>query len=178
MWVTGVQTCALPILRSSDRIRAQHNADATQMERAMAWAERRHSLPGTSLDKRFSILSFSDQEIVDKASKLGVSLGSSVLSANVSASLIKKSELTRSGTMLQNNLNDKYDDQPHSLILNRASCLTEDLEEDDISRSLEDRTDFSIQSEKVKRTRKKRVYSNSKKRRSDRIKLQKININA
>ena len=159
-------------LRSSGRIRAQHNADATQMERAKARAERRHSLPGTNLNARFSILSFSDKEIVDKASKLGVSLGSDVLTASNSVSLIKKSEKERSVFLLQHNLKNNYDEHPHSLILNKASCLTEDLEEDDVSRNLEDMTDFSVQSEKVKRTRKKRVYSGSNKRRSTRIKLQ------
>ena len=133
------------------------------MERAKARAERRHSLPGTNLNARFSILSFPHKEIVDRASKLGVSLGTNDLSASVSASLIKQYEIERSATMLQHNLKDNYDDHPHSLILHKASCLTEDLEEDDISRTLEDRTDFLIQSEKVKRTRKKRVYSNSNK---------------
>ena len=80
--------------------------------------------------------------------------------------------------LLQHNLKNNYDDHPHSLILNKASCLTEDLEEDNISRNLEDRKDFSIQSEKIKRIRKKRVYLGSNNRRSARIKLQTRNNNA
>ena len=130
---------------------------------------------GTNLNKSFSILAFSDKEIMDRASKLGVSLGSNPV---VSAALIKKSELDRSLTILQNNLRENYDEHSNSLILNRASCLTEDLEDDDISRNIEDRDDFFIVSERVTRTRKKKDYSNLNRRRSAIIKIQNKNRDA
>jgi hypothetical protein len=63
-------------VRASDRIRAQPNADATQMERAMQNVNLRHDLtsPGNGKPKP-SLASLSDDDILVKASRLGISLG-------------------------------------------------------------------------------------------------------
>ena len=144
----------------------------------MALAAQRDILQGTNLNKGFSILSYSYREIADRASRLGVSLGTDEKQILASAKMIKDSEVERTLTILQNNLNQKENGQPHCLILNRASSLTEDLEGDDNVRDLEDQMDASIISERVKKTRKKKVYSYVTKRRSNRIKIQKKNRDA
>jgi hypothetical protein len=67
--------------RSSERVRSQANADATQLERAIALAQKKDDtyFSGTceKLKSRLSFLSLMDDEIMCKASKLGVSLGAS-----------------------------------------------------------------------------------------------------
>ena len=156
-------------IRSSGRIRAQQNADDTQMERAMMLAARRDSYQGTNLNKAFSILSFSDKQIMDRAASLGVSLGMTEAQSLASAQLIKQSELDRTVSILQNNL--KPVDDPHCLILNRAASLSEDIEEDDFSKAVEDIGDFAVAVEKVKKTRKRKDYSYAHRRRSARIKV-------
>ena len=80
--------------------------------------------------------------------------------------------MERTCQSLQKNLEEKYVDQPFSLILNKASSLTEDLEDDPVERGNEELFDVPIQFEKIKRARKKRDYANSTRRRSARIKIQ------
>jgi hypothetical protein len=94
----GIAENAIAGLRSSGRLQAQANADATQLERAMMIAQRRDELQGqgTSLPKKFSLLAFSDDEIIDKADSLGVSFGSSRQSKVTAAKLIKDNEINRS----------------------------------------------------------------------------------
>ena len=54
----GLQDGATLGIRSSERIQAQHNADDSQLSRAMALAAQRDTLQGMNLSKRFSISSF------------------------------------------------------------------------------------------------------------------------
>jgi hypothetical protein len=63
-------------LRASDMIRAQPNADATQMESAMQKISSRHDFtsPGNGTSKH-SISSLSDEDILIKASRLDIYLG-------------------------------------------------------------------------------------------------------
>jgi hypothetical protein len=53
-------------VRSSGRLRAQPNADATQLERAMMIAQHRDDIqmPGTRAPNALSILAFSDDQII------------------------------------------------------------------------------------------------------------------
>jgi hypothetical protein len=92
-------------LRSSDRLRAQPHADATQMERAMMVAQRHNDLlnQGTNLNKNITLLSFTEDEIVQKASRIWVSLGDDDISKRAAAKLILDSEVQRSFVMLKNN---------------------------------------------------------------------------
>ena len=52
------------------------------------------------------------------------------------------------------------------------SALTEDLDEEEMDRTLEGESGFPNTSVVVKKTRKRKVYSSSHKRRSARIKIQ------
>jgi hypothetical protein len=73
----GIQEEAMRETRSSGRLRMQNNADMTQMERAMMIAKSRDDTPviGMSPVKPTSITTFSDDQIIDDARLLGVSLG-------------------------------------------------------------------------------------------------------
>jgi hypothetical protein len=90
-------------VRSSGRLSAQPNADATQMERAMKIAKQRADLPvlGKSPLKSPSITLFTDDHIVQNDVALGVSLGNSHSDCVASARLIKDVELQRNLTMLK-----------------------------------------------------------------------------
>jgi hypothetical protein len=66
-------------VRSSDRIRAQPNADDTQLERAqrLAQAKDHATSPGTNFINKYSLKYFTNEAVVATASKLGISLGKS-----------------------------------------------------------------------------------------------------
>ena len=70
----GIQQPVVSGIRSSERIHAQPNADATQVERAMAMACCYDSPSGTKQCPRVSLLDLSDLDIVKRANRLGVSL--------------------------------------------------------------------------------------------------------
>ena len=84
--------------------------------------------------------------------------------------LIKQSELSRSICILDNKLKNKEETQPFCLSLSRASALTEDLEDEDFDRHVEDQSVSPVLSDAVKRNRKRRDYSGVTKRRSASIK--------
>jgi hypothetical protein len=71
-----IENPSLSNIRASDRIRAQPNIDATQMERAMQNVNLKHdyATPGNGKAKP-SLASMSDGDITVKASRLGISLG-------------------------------------------------------------------------------------------------------
>ena len=68
-------------LRSSARIRAQPNGEASTMERATALAARRDSMldAGTGTKRKLSFVNLPNAVIISRASSLGVSLGCSKL---------------------------------------------------------------------------------------------------
>jgi hypothetical protein len=101
IYVGGIKFDDSTGVRSSGRLRAQHNADATQLERAMNVAQKKDDClaQGTS-QSRSSILAFSDSQIIHNASILGVYLGSSSVERINSARLIKDNEVHRTLTML------------------------------------------------------------------------------
>jgi hypothetical protein len=78
-------------VRSSERIRAQPNADATQLERAkqvaLAWDS--PLVSGTKSITKFSIASIPNDVVVARASRLGVLLGESPSQIVSSVNLIK-----------------------------------------------------------------------------------------
>jgi hypothetical protein len=113
----GISRCSDMGMRSSDRIRRQPNADATQMERAMDLAQRRDdtSGQGKNLNCKLSFASFSDDEIIAKASMLDVSMGASHVDCIGAAKMIKDLEYQRALTFL--NVNEIPED----------NCLQEHL---------------------------------------------------
>ena len=120
-------------VRSSDRLRAQPFADSTSMERAMLLAQRRDfpTASGTPFKYNHSILNIPNEVIVSRAAKLGVSLGVSPSQVASSVNKIKNVEVERSITFLKKNLPDVEGDDPYSLVVRRASRLSEDLISDE-----------------------------------------------
>jgi hypothetical protein len=129
----GIQDPAKTAPRSSERVRAQPNADASQMERATTLAQHKNDLPGSGIKQKSSLsfVSFSEKDIVAKATSLGVSLGSSTEQVSKSVSTIKNLELQRNVVFLKNNLGRDVDEEQHSLVLSRATNLCEDLDDED-----------------------------------------------
>jgi hypothetical protein len=71
----GIAAHSLSV-RASDRIRAQPNADATQMERAMQNVNLRHDLPSPgNMTLKHSFASLTAEDILSRASSIGISLG-------------------------------------------------------------------------------------------------------
>jgi hypothetical protein len=120
-------------VRSSGSLRAQPNSDVTQLERAMMIAKKYAEMLviGTSTSKPNSIISFSNNQIIDNALSLGVSLDKSHSECIKSARLIKDVELQRTLTMLKSSdhLVDKHENAS-CLVVSCASDLCEDSEGD------------------------------------------------
>ena len=168
----GIQDGAVLGVRSIRCIRAQPNADVTQMERATALAQRRDLTEGTNLNPLCTILSFSDDQIIARAAKLGVTLGTSQFEKIKSAKAIKDNELDRTVHLLQKNIGSTGLEDPQNLILNRAASLSEDLVEDEFARDLEDQLDPIVPFERTKKSRPRKYYSTSTRRQSVRINKQ------
>ena len=157
-------------IRSSARIIAQENGNVNMLNKAMERASRMDLPIGAVSKPSLSILSFSDNDIVDCASKLGISLGSSDSEKVNSAKNIKDVDLQRAVHILEKNIDvlAKGEIGPTNLALNRASALSEDLLDDDFSEDF-DTVDVVTTVKTNKRGRKKKEYSNSNVRRSIRI---------
>jgi hypothetical protein len=85
----GIQDPAKEAPRSSEHVRAQPNADTSQLERATTLAQQKNDLPGSGIKQKssLSIVSFSERDIVAKAT-----LGSSIEQVSKSVSTIKNIE--------------------------------------------------------------------------------------
>jgi hypothetical protein len=90
-------------VRPSDRIRAQPNADVSQLQRAQERAQIRDYgiSSGTKLISKFNLASLPNEIIVARASKLGVSLGVTPSQVDSSIVSIKDLDLERTLTMLK-----------------------------------------------------------------------------
>jgi hypothetical protein len=119
-------------LRSSDRLRAQPNSDATQMERAMMISQKLDEPQkfGTPKPSRLSFMSFTNKQTVDTAARIGISMGDTREQKIEAPKLLKYIEEHRSLIFLNNSeLQKSNEDIPHCLAVARASVLCEDLEE-------------------------------------------------
>jgi hypothetical protein len=118
-------------VRSSDRIRAQPNADVSQLERAQERAQIRDYgiSSGTKLISKFNLASLPNEIIVARASKLGVSLGVTPSQVDSSIDTIKDLDLERTLTMLKRKENNQkiLDEGDSSLVFTEASSLCDDL---------------------------------------------------
>jgi hypothetical protein len=168
--------------RSSERIRAQPNADATQMERAIMIAQRRNDFmqQGTSSCPPISILNFSTEEIISRADRMGVSMGESLNEQIDSVKLLKDTEIHRHLTILQKEQSETDQNPlgPHSLVVSKLSNLCADLEEEEVMLvAAKEPPRTSVMS----RQRVKKTYDKTFVRRSTRLKgfnLNSINPNA
>jgi hypothetical protein len=170
----GIQEDAMRGVRSSGRLRAQPNNDATQMERAMTIAKNRAELPviGTTIPKPPSITAFSDEQIIGDAMSLGVSLGNSQSACIQSAKLIKEFEIQRKLTFLKCNdpVANSQENASLCLAVSRASALSDDLDGDDDFLG-DDVVDAPPIIKKDRKTRKKKSFDNNLVRRSTRIRF-------
>jgi hypothetical protein len=95
--------------RSSERIRQQYNADATQLDRVQQLAQAKDAgfLQGTSSISKYSISSMPDEFFVQRVRKMGVSL--EVDENQVAASIhnMKKIDHNRTLIVLSKNVEDK-----------------------------------------------------------------------
>ena len=158
-------------VRSSKRIMAQPNADATQMDRAKQRAQARDNYSGTDLVHEFTLASLPNDVVVARASKLGVSLGKSPSQIESSVQLLKDLDLERTIFMLKRKeaIIDIEKDDNGSLVLNEPNKLAVDL----IDEEAKDATDHKDPPVKLARTRarnKKIVGEVSAVRRSARFK--------
>jgi hypothetical protein len=165
----GISEPAFNGIRSSDRIRAQPNADVSQMERAIQLAQQRDNQGKASVSKH-SFTSLSNDEILSRANKLGVSFGKTSNQVADSIIMLKAVENERECTILERKKRTS-DDDPHNLFVSKVSGLCEDLTEEETF-GLEDHTDHFCQEAKSGHARSKRFIKveQPKVRRSARIK--------
>jgi hypothetical protein len=124
---------------------------------------------GTALASKLSISYISDDVIISRAQKLGVSLGTSANEVATSIKDLKDVEKQRELTILERNKNISEDD-PHNLFVSKVSGLCEDLTEED-GFGLDDHTDQICPEVKSSRGCKKKAVKveTTKVRRSARI---------
>ena len=99
-----------------------------------------------------------NEVIVFRASRLGISLGTSPSQNDNSVNSLKELENSRHLTFLENNLPPIDDEDKHSLVLRKASNLCEDLY-NDIEEGLDDHLNLLSRGVKVSRARKKVVVN-------------------
>lgn len=133
---------AAALVRSSDCVRGQPNADTTAMERAqqLALARDVDFGSGNSRAHHFSIASIPNEVVIDRADKLGVSLGLSPTEISTSISHIKDVDLQRTLTILQklDDVENHHLSTDSSLVLHKATYLSTDLVEEEHKGSLGD----------------------------------------
>jgi hypothetical protein len=130
----GIEDASARGIRSSERIRAQPNADLSQLERAQQQASARDPshYSGTKISPHFTIASFSDEVILSRANKVGVSLGNSNGQISESIKLLKETDVARTLFMLkrkEENLSEKEEFHITNLI-DEADKLCDDLAEE------------------------------------------------
>jgi hypothetical protein len=114
-------------IRSSARIRSQPNADVPQMERAQKLTQAKNEVSGSGTYSKFSLASLSNDTVISRAEKLGVSLGKSPRQIENSINFLKETDNTRTLVMLAKNLKEISDEEDQHAILSHASDLSLDL---------------------------------------------------
>jgi hypothetical protein len=147
-------------VRTSERIKAQPNADVTQLERAQQNAQARDDIlySGTNISSKFTIASIPNEVVVARASKLGISLGVSPSNVSTSINKIKDIDLQRTLIMLRNKseVQSKEDDTFSSLVMDEANGLSSDLVDEEHP-SLEGHKDPPLRPTKPIRVYKRRI---------------------
>jgi hypothetical protein len=167
----GIAPPALSV-RASDRIRAQPNADATQMERAMQNISHRHDLISTGNDKhKPSLASLSDEDILVKASRLGISLGKNSNEVAKAVQSIKEVDVKQSLFILKKNVDAQLhkEEGQNSMLISKFSSLTRDLLIEEAQENLE-HDDLLMPIINLRKVRKKKEFDLSGVRRSTRFK--------
>jgi hypothetical protein len=161
-------------VRSSGRLRAQPNYDATQLERATMLAQKRDATPviGKSMTQPITLSSFSDDQILEHATSLGVSLGKSNLESIATAKFILDIEKERTLFMLEkkDQIPKEKDLVSASLVISRASNLCEDLEDEEVLDG-DEIGRVTPPNVKDKKNRRKKSYNKKNVLRSNRISI-------
>jgi hypothetical protein len=127
----GIPESAVMGVRTSARVQAQPNTDATQLERAQQQAQTRDDIlySGTKIPSRFTIASIPNHEVVSRASKLGISLGLSPSNISASVNIIKDLDLQRTLVILKQKeyTASKESNDSTSFVMNDVSRLSNDL---------------------------------------------------
>jgi hypothetical protein len=99
------------------------------MERAqlLTQARKEGSLTGTQSFSKFSLNSLSNDTVINRAARLGVSLGVSPEQISNSINIIKEKDNMRTVVMLVKNLKEKSAEEDQHSILNQATNLSVDL---------------------------------------------------
>jgi hypothetical protein len=116
----GYSEASINGICSSDRVRAQPNADDSQMERAMR----------TISTSKLSISHISDDVIVSRARKLGFSLGKSANEIATTIKNLKYIEKQMELAILEHN-KKLSEHHPHNIFVSKVSGLCADLTEED-----------------------------------------------
>jgi hypothetical protein len=157
-------------------IHAQPNTDATQLERAMQNVNLRHDFtsPGNGKSK-FSFASLTAEDILSKASRLGISLGKNKNEALEAAISIKEVDVNRTLVILKKIVDTSLDKEEgeSSLLTSKFSNLIGDLTIEEAQESME-QDDLLMPLIKLKKPRKKRDFDLSGVRRSARFKNKSI----
>ena len=134
----------------------------------MSLASRWDSPTGTSMHPIHSINSFSDDEIIHRASRIGISLGKNKLDAIKSVRDLKACEKERSIQILRKSVILPANEEIHSRVA-KAIDLAEDLLDDGVD-ELGGQADIPILPTKATRGRPKKGSKGSAVRRSNRLK--------
>jgi hypothetical protein len=148
------------LVRSSERIRRQYNADDTQLDRAIQLTEAKNkgSSSGTFNNTKFFLQSIPHENVIATASKLGVSLGDSQSDVLNTLNMINRNDSKRTLIMLSKNLEEKIPDQieMEENILNKANNLSQDLVNEEFVES-DDILNLTLADIKKNRVFKKKV---------------------
>jgi hypothetical protein len=176
----GIPESAVLGVRTSERIKAQPNADATQLERAQSHAQARDDIlySGNKIPSQFTIAAIPNDVVVARASKLGISLGMSPSNVSESIHKIKDIDLQRTLALLKKKghaVNNESDFAATS-ILDEATRLSSDVLVEE-QEGAEAHKEFTQRPSKPVRVYKRRVADASGARRcSARLKNKKSNL--
>jgi hypothetical protein len=120
------------LVRTSEQIRGQANADDTQMDRAMHLTEAKNigSSSGNLSNSKFFLSSILHDRVISNAFKLGVSLGDSPSDVIKTIDSINRTDSKRTLIMLSKNLEENLPEQSvnNQNVLYQAEKLSYDLE--------------------------------------------------
>jgi hypothetical protein len=176
----GISGASQTEVRSCARIRAQPDADNTIMEKATKLQQHHDGgFSGIKSPSKLSFVSIPNAEIIDRSSRLGVSLGKNLDEAVENILLMKGIEEERSLVMLQKNNTTNYeaDAGPSNLLVSEVSALCEDLVEDELEDiDLDELVTQPLPPIKEKKSRQRKIYDTTNIRRSNRKKIKKLLI--
>lgn len=175
----GIPRATQTEVRSSTRIRAQHNADETQLARAMQQAQSRDdaTVSGTKPVSNLSFVNMQSSEILGKASRIGVRLGKDFDEAVETIDCLKRIEENRNLHFLNKNIEENIarDNGPSNFMMSNVSNLCEDLVEDEFEDiELNELVSNPLPPIKEKKTRQRKIYDNTHIRKSNRKRIKKI----